>query len=585
MKTMTRSLLLASLFVGGTFVAFAQPVIDPGGIVNNSSFVVAGLPGAGLAPSSIFTMFGSNMGPTALTAYSGLPAQVPTTLGGVTVNFTSGGTTLPAPLYYVSAGQIAGIVPYNLPPSATATATVTYNGATSAAVSVVIAASSFGVATLNGSGSGPAAIEDFTNNYAIIKASAPAKPGDTGIIYGTGLGSNPAGDQPLSSTGTAAGYGTNLQSTYNAIVYVGGVQASVGYAGASAFPGLSQINFTIPSNAPTGCFVPVIVQIGSIVSNSPTIAISSTGSTCSDPMGLTPTQITQAESSGLTVGSLLLTRLSLETPLLPSTPITEDSAEAHFYDFTGNGSSSPDFNRSFVSLSAFGSCQITYCGGTYTCVPSAQALTIPGIDAGTLTVSGSSAMAPSTPLTETSTGNYSVGLAAYPLPLKGFVNNSQYLQPGSFTFAGSGSSSGGAGAFSTSITVPNVLTWSSPGLSAGSTVSRSSPLSFTWTPTGNAGDYVLLSVSSATDVGTSSSTTYNSATVLCLQQASAGSYTMPSWILQALPASSMVNVGLTIPSGAVLAGVFNVTKTTTIPNVDVALANSLVTSGVSVTIQ
>jgi hypothetical protein len=449
----------------------------------------------------------------------------------------------------------------------------------------VIAASSFGVATLNGSGSGPAAIEDFTNNYAIIKASAPAKPGDTGIIYGTGLGSNPAGDQPLSSTGTAAGYGTNLQSTYNAIVYVGGVQASVGYAGASAFPGLSQINFTIPSNAPTGCFVPVIVQIGSIVSNSPTIAISSTGSTCSDPMGLTPTQITQAESSGLTVGSLLLTRLSLETPLLPSTPITEDSAEAHFYDFTGNGSSSPDFNRSFVSLSAFGSCQITYCGGTYTCVPSAQALTIPGIDAGTLTVSGSSAMAPSTPLTETSTGNYSVGLAAYPLPLKGFVNNSQYLQPGSFSFAGSGSSSGGAGAFSTSITVPNVLTWSSPGLSAGSTVSRSSPLSFTWTPTGNAGDYVLLSVSSATDVGTSSSTTYNSATVLCLQPASAGSYTMPSWILQALPASSMVNVGLTIPSGAVLAGVFNVTKTTTIPNVDVALANSLVTSGVSVTIQ
>ncbi len=194
-------------------------------------------------------------------------------------------------------------------------------------------------------------------------------------------------------------------------------------------------------------------------------------------------------------------------------------------------------------------------------------------------------MAPSTPLTETSTGNYSVGLAAYPLPLKGFVNNSQYLQPGSFSFAGSGSSSGGAGAFSTSITVPNVLTWSSPGLSAGSTVSRSSPLSFTWTPTGNAGDYVLLSVSSATDVGTSSSTTYNSATVLCLQQASAGSYTMPSWILQALPASSMVNVGLTIPSGAVLAGVFNVTKTTTIPNVDVALANSLVTSGVSVTIQ
>jgi hypothetical protein len=70
-----------------------------------------------------------------------------------------------------------------------------------------------------------------------------------------------------------------------------------------------------------------------------------------------------------------------------------------------------------------------------------------------------------------------------------------------------------------------------------------------------------------------------------LQPASAGSYTMPSWILQALPASSMVNVGLTIPSGAVLAGVFNVTKTTTIPNVDVALANSLVTSGVSVTIQ
>ncbi len=303
-------------------------------------------------------------------------------------------------------------------------------------------------------------------------------------------------------------------------------------------------------------------------------------------MGLTPAQITQAETNGLKVGSLLLTRLSLSTPVLPSTPITEDSASAHFYDFSGTGSSSPDFNRSYVSLSSFGSCQVTYCGGTYTCVPSAQTLTIPGIDAGTLTVSGAGQS--TITLTESPTGNYSAGLGSYPLPQKGFPTTpANYLQPGAFTFAGSGSTSGGAGAFSASINVPGLLNWATnPATAPGATINRTSPLAFTWSTSGtSASDYVLLSASSATNVGTADVTTYNSATVLCLQPASAGSYTIPAWLLQALPASSTVNVGLPIPSGAILAGIFNVTGTTTIPNIDLALANSLVTSGVSVNIQ
>lgn len=577
---MNKVLALAAALTMCGITAFAQPAIAPGGVVNNSSFAVSGLPGSALAPGSIFALFGSNLGPTTFTPYNA-PGVVPTTLGGVNVTFTdAGGTAQPALLYYVTAGQIGGIIP-SATATGTAQVTVTYNGQTSAPEPVDIVPSSFGITSLNGTGTGPGAIEDYSANYAIPYLSAPAKPGDVGIIYGTGLGAAPGGDQD--ANGQVPSYGTNLQSTVNAALYIGGVQADILYAGRSAFVGLDQINFTIPTGAPTGCYVPVILVVGGIVSNSPSMAISSDGSVCSDPMGLSSADISQAETSGLKVGSLLLTRLALATNVgtIPET-VTEDTAQAHFYDFSGTGSSSPEFNRSIQSLSSFGSCQITYCGGTYTCVPSAGGLTIPGLDAGsTLTVSG--ANVPTVTLTENSTGNYSAALGSSPIALPGFPS-SDYLEPGTFTFAGNGGAD--VGAFSASIQVPSPITWSSPQISGSApSVSKGSDLTVNWTDS-NASDYVLISLNSAANIG-GATATYNSAAITCLLPASMGSYTIPSWLLQALPDSSTVsllNGLLTSPTGAVVVGAFNIDNKVSIPGLDEAFANSLITSGATVTL-
>jgi hypothetical protein len=77
-------------------------------------------------------------------------------------------------------------------------------------------------------------------------------------------------------------------------------------------------------------------------------------------------------------------------------------------------------------------------------------------------------------------------------------------------------------------------------------------------------------------------------TITCLQPSSAGSVTIPSWMLEALPVSSKVTLpGLPIsqPSGAILVGQFNITNTFNASGLDVALANSIVSSGANFPVQ
>ncbi len=63
--------------------------------------------------------------------------------------------------------------------------------------------------------------------------------------------------------------------------------------GSSGYPGLNQINLTIPANVTTGCAVAVVAVSGSIVSNTVTLPINSGGGVCSDPtLGTDGNQIT-----------------------------------------------------------------------------------------------------------------------------------------------------------------------------------------------------------------------------------------------------------------------------------------------------
>ena len=256
-------------------VAYAQPTIVPGGVLNAASFAKdSSGQGTPVAPGSLVAIFGSGFG-SSTSAADTIPYS--TQLGGVTVNFTVGGNTFPAALQNVipTAGPNYGIITAQIPfevmqqgqGSVTTNMTMNFGGqAVTAPVQVVPEAP--GVFTLP-EGAGYAVLVNLTDNS--IAAPSPTVPGFSSIashpiprgtnayFYATGLGAmTPA---------LADGAGFNPQTTQVnqfPTVWIGGVNggvtANIIYCGASGYPGVYQVNITIPQSAPTGNSVIFQVQ-------------------------------------------------------------------------------------------------------------------------------------------------------------------------------------------------------------------------------------------------------------------------------------------------------------------------------------
>src|SRR5207244_1047586 len=87
-------------------------------------------------------------------------------------------------------------------------------------------------------------------------------------------------------------------------IYIGGNQATILYQGASVYPGVNQINLTIPRSVPTGCWVSLVAVTGTVASNTATLPINSAGGPCIDaPTGLTGNQLSP---SGVKTGVVSL---------------------------------------------------------------------------------------------------------------------------------------------------------------------------------------------------------------------------------------------------------------------------------------
>src|ERR1039457_7534981 len=71
-------------------------------------------------------------------------------------------------------------------PAGTGTITVSYNGAASATAPIKVAASSFGIFTINQQGGGQAVVQD--GNSEFNSATFAFQPGETVVLWGTGLG-------------------------------------------------------------------------------------------------------------------------------------------------------------------------------------------------------------------------------------------------------------------------------------------------------------------------------------------------------------------------------------------------------------
>jgi uncharacterized protein (TIGR03437 family) len=266
-----RTLLLFS-WAGLLFAQ--QPVLYNRGAVNAASLAPAGLPNAPIGLGSIFSVFGENLGPAQPQTVSAFPLS--TTFGGVSLSVTRAGVTTQVFPIFVSAGQINAVMPSTVAPGL-ATLRLFYQGVKSNAITIQIAKSAPGVFAISSGGYGPGIVQNFVSdaNQPINSLTTPAAPGQTVIIWGTGLGPVTFPDNVAPTAGNVA---TPVAVT------IGGQPAANAYSGRTpCCSGVDQIVATVPANVPLGCWVPVTINAGGLVSNTATMAIAAPGATsCSD---------------------------------------------------------------------------------------------------------------------------------------------------------------------------------------------------------------------------------------------------------------------------------------------------------------
>jgi uncharacterized protein (TIGR03437 family) len=230
--------------------------LNPLGVVNAASFAPPGNP---VSPGQFVTLFGTGLAKSNQTAAPPYPA----TLNGVVVLVNN----KQAPLYFVSSGQINALIPYSTQGPA-ATIVVQNGGVNSNTVTVPVAATAPGVYSLDQSGGGPGAI--LHADFGLVNASRPAAPGETVLIYLTGMGAV----SPAVGDGTAGGANPLNKSVADVIVLVAGQPATLLYSGlAPGFPGLYQINVTLPTALSGGGNVPLAVQTNNAFHDQVDIAI------------------------------------------------------------------------------------------------------------------------------------------------------------------------------------------------------------------------------------------------------------------------------------------------------------------------
>ena len=478
------------------------------GVYNAGSWLPTSLPNSGIAQGAIFTVTGSGLGPAALQQVQNYPLPTTQGLAGTTVKVTVGSATESCIMVYTSDGQVAAILP-SATPVGNGTLSVSYQGAT-ATLAIQVVKGSFGMFTLNEGGSGPAVVTDLS--YNAITMVNPAHPGQTLILWGTGLGAV-TGDE---TQPPAAGDFSGVQ------VLIGNQLVTPGYAGRSSSPGLDQINVTVPAGISGGCKTSVAVVVNGVTGNVVSTSIAPAGQgTCGDTYGtLTAANLQKAMASGsLNIGEVDLTRLG---------SAADDTLVGYFATYPLNslirsyaGSTGPSIGNCLVYELVYGRPLVI----TDPITP-----TLAFLDAGsTLVVTPSNGKPVSASVTSTGEFGSAVGTPSSP-----------YLVPGIYTVTnGNGGSQVPAFSWSDTLSPPIPTT----GLPA--TINRAQDLTVKWT---NTGVYSLLTIFGYSAVPLNGS--QNSwVEFVCTADVTAGSFTIPASILSLLPANGVGDAGV---AGAIL---------------------------------
>jgi uncharacterized protein (TIGR03437 family) len=269
-----RYALLFFLVLNGA--AAHRPMVYAGGIVNSASFAPAGTPGSAVAPGSLVSIFGTNLANVTMSADR---TPLPLALGGTSVTVDG----IPAPLLYVSPGQINAQIPrgvvviFNAPVAVVVTTAV----GVSEPAQVKVTNSGLGLFTVDASGCGRGAVQNIAADGTVSFNSREnsAEPGGIITVWGTGLTTTyslPPEGEPAPSDPPADSY---IQPG----AYLYDTPAGVLWGGLAPFQvGVAQFNIFLREHI-EGCAVPLRVALLGSMSQPVPVSIHRSGGACVDP--------------------------------------------------------------------------------------------------------------------------------------------------------------------------------------------------------------------------------------------------------------------------------------------------------------
>jgi uncharacterized protein (TIGR03437 family) len=233
------------------------------GAISPDSVASSAAPSAAVAPGSLATLYGSGLA-AANTSATALP--LPTTLGGLTLSVIDAtGAQLPAALSFVSPNQVNFVLPGGAAPG-DAKFTASNGSASQTAIALIqnVAPALF---SMNSTGTGVAAATAVEVPNGQSQQQTPVS------VFTCGASGCSAAPIDVNVNGTIylTLYGTgirNRSSLANVQVTVNGVNVPVQYAGAQpSFPGLDQVNVSLPATLGGSGYANVVLTVDGQVSN------------------------------------------------------------------------------------------------------------------------------------------------------------------------------------------------------------------------------------------------------------------------------------------------------------------------------
>jgi uncharacterized protein (TIGR03437 family) len=519
------------LLLSGSALFAQQPILYFRGTYNAASYAPFGLPNAPIARGSVFTTFGENLGPAKSPSLS---FPLSSTLAGVSISVTQNGVVTQAFPIFVSPTQINAVMPSTVA-AGLATLRLTYQGNRSNAITIQIDDSAPGIFAISSGGYGPGIVQNYVSaaNQPINSLALPATPGQVVTIWGTGLGPVTFPDNVAPTAGNVA---TPVSLT------IGGQPATLEYSGRSpCCSGVDQIVATVPKNAPLGCWVPVAINAGGVISNTATMAIAAPGAMSCDDPGNPLSKLVRTPG---TQAFIHVEQVNDIENINTATPVTKTLEQVYSRFYTRPNS---PFNYDpYMSYPPAGTCLVQQTSGD-----SSIALTLPGA------LPGSASLSPQ-PTQTYNNGAQSLSIPTadpfYASIVGGTVDSTSFgLRPlsdgASFTI-----DPGGANQKVIPINAEPPPAWSRP--NAIIVVKRSTPLALTFTPADTAAPTAILLYSYA-------AATNSTVEVQCLAPPGASAFTISADTLANLPSSYKIIDG---SYAALYIGTLGLNKATSFTN-------------------